>query len=331
MSDKLDSDQCWLMINQKKCIYGAQSENMICDDDFLNCRYEKFPLNDYHWMKDITKSFAHCYFSTRMISETNLDSHIFNGYCKVSDWFCALHDSIIVWHRDVYHLCEFRRVSEGSILGDGVNFVEKTQKLGFQFKRLEMHCGVDMILTTEGLYIAPLLPELAKLEKYSDYADTKGSIDLLLADSDYTALETQEGDRYLLFKECVAFLAILKNFAIHDDRFIRLKDYNSNDIILYTLNGQIFIPNCVKINDVILMDMVSCFEDLPVTFKIKNRVCKGYTTMDRIIKASSVPKQCSYIPRYIPLPLALKTIIFSYLHLNLVDTVKIKFEKLLYN
>jgi hypothetical protein len=49
--------------------------------------------------------------------------------------------------------------------------------------------------------------------------------------------------------------------------------------------------------------------------------------MDRIIKASSVPKQCSYIPRYIPLPLALKTIIFSYLHLNLVDTVKIKFEK----
>jgi len=75
------------------------------------------------------------------------------------------------------------------------------------------------------------------------------------------------------------------------------------------------------------MDTVSCFEDLPVTFKIKNRVCKGYTNMDRIIKASSIPNQCSYIPRYIPLPLALKTIIFSYNHLKLVDTVKIKFEK----
>ena len=39
-----------------------------------------------------------------------------------------------------------------------------------------------MISTTEGLYIAPLVSELRKLEMFKDFSDTRGLIDLLLAD-----------------------------------------------------------------------------------------------------------------------------------------------------
>ena len=182
--DKLDADSCWYLVNNKKCVFGNFVNDMKCDEN-NNCNYEGFPLDEYSWFRDSTKSFAHCYVTSRFIAEADLNSHIFNGFCKISDWFCNLKDSIVVWHRDIVHSCPFRRVSNGNLRSNGVYFVEDSQKLGFQFKRFETQCGVDMIYTTEGLYVAPLTVELKDLEKYEDFSDTRGTLDLVLADEDF--------------------------------------------------------------------------------------------------------------------------------------------------
>ena len=325
-TEKLDSDSCWVMINQKRCIFGNENFIMACDEN-LNCKYEDFPQDNFGWMKEVTKTFAHCFTSQRLIAETDLNSHIFNGICKVSDWFCNLHDSIIVWHRDVIHSCPFRKVSIGSLVSNGINFLEKEQKLGFQFKRLESHCGVDMILTTEGLYIAPILSELRNLDKYSDFQDTKGSFDLLLADTDFRALEIQEDDKYLLYKECITFLSILKVFAVHEDSFIRLKDYKSNEVILYTTNNMIFVPECVKIPNITLVVLNGCYGDLPISFNLRGKDCKGFLSTERVIRLGSSQKLCDNIPKYIPLPYLGKTIVYGYQKLELIESEKIKFHK----
>ena len=61
--------------------------------------------------------------------------------------------------------------------------------LGLQFKKIEKHCGLDFILTTEGLYLAPIVNALPVLEKFDSFADTRGLMDLSLADEDFRALE----------------------------------------------------------------------------------------------------------------------------------------------
>ncbi len=106
------------------------------------------------------KSSARCYVSLKFIAESNLNSHIFNGICKVSDWSCRLHDSIIVWRRVVVKSCPFKLVSDSYVFTSGPYFLDKIQKLGFQFKSIESYCNVDMIRTTEGLYLAPPLDSL---------------------------------------------------------------------------------------------------------------------------------------------------------------------------
>ena len=118
------------MVNTKKCVYGSLFNNMTCDEN-MNCNFEEIIKDEYSWMQDITKSFAHCYVSPKFIAESDLKSHIFNGKCKVSDWFCKMHDSIIVWHRDVIHSCPFKIISLGNMFSKEMYFLEKEQKLGY--------------------------------------------------------------------------------------------------------------------------------------------------------------------------------------------------------
>ena len=225
------------------------------------------------------------------------------------------------------HSCPFRRVSNGNFRSNGVNFVEDSQKLGFQFKRFETQCGVDMIYTTEGLYVAPLTVELKDLEKYEDFSDTRGTLDLVLAGEDFKFIESLENEKYLLYKECVSFLMSLKIFALSENIFLRVTDYKNNDIIIYTTNGQIYVPNCIKIPSVNLITLDSCFEDIPLTFILNNKVEKGYLTSERVIKIFSRPVKCNGVPKYITLPYLNKTIVSLNQKLDLVDTINVKFKQ----
>ena len=325
-TEKLDADSCWYLVNNNKCVHGNFVNQMNCDEN-LNCNYEGFPPDDYSWFRDTTKSFAHCYVSNRMIAENDLNSHIFNGFCKVSDWFCSLKDSIIVWHRDVVQSCAFKRVSNGNFRSNGNYFIESSQKLGFQFKKYETNCDVDMILTTEGLYIAPLLSDLRKLEKFKDFSDIRGVLDLLLADEDFKSLDNLEDEKYVLFKNCMNFQAILKLLSKIDGDFVRLLDYQDKEIIFYSYANQIFLPKCVKIASINLISLKECYEDIPMTFILNNKLEKGFLTKERVIRLHSKPITCPNFPKYVPLPYLNKTIVSFNQRIELIDTKNLKFEK----
>ncbi len=322
-TETLDADSCWYLVRNKKC----DKEIMTCDEN-QNCNYEDFPPDQYSWLGESSKTFFHCYFSPKIITESDLDSHIFTGFCKVSDWSCNLRDSIVVWGKDVVHSCPFRRVLDGNFDSAGALLTDREQKLGFQFKRFENHCGLDFMLTTEGLYIAPLVKELPVLESFDSFGDTRGLMDLALADEDFRALELVNDEKEILRRECNTFVSLLKIFSLSNDKFMRITDFKNKEVIIYAAKGQIFLPRCTKIKEVNLVSMEKCFEDIPISFFLGNSLKNGYLTQDRVIRAHSRGSFCSNLPIYIKLPFLGKTIVVLNNKSEFTSTKKVKFDKL---
>ena len=81
----------------------CDGNKMDCEGD--TCSYDKMHDDNYSWLSDKTNTFKHCFVAPRMIAEIEEKSIIFTGHCKVKDWYCNLKDSIVVWNKDVVHVC----------------------------------------------------------------------------------------------------------------------------------------------------------------------------------------------------------------------------------
>ena len=184
------------------------------------------------------------------------------------------------------------------------------------------------MLTTEGLYIAPLVKELPVLESFDSFGDTRGLMDLALADEDFRALELVNDEKEILRRECNTFVSLLKIFSLSNDKFMRITDFKNKEVIIYAAKGQIFLPRCTKIKEVNLVSMEKCFEDIPISFFLGNSLKNGYLTQDRVIRAHSRGSFCSNLPIYIKLPFLGKTIVVLNNKSEFTNTKKVKFDKL---
>jgi hypothetical protein len=133
-------------------------------------------------------------------------------------------------------------------------------------------------------------------------------MDLQLADEDYRSLEVIEDEKIILKRDCNIFLSQLKNFSLLENEFLRTKDYKSNDLILFTSNGQVCKPKCVKIDKIILVDSELCYKDIPIKFYVSGFWKNGFLTNDRNIRAVSSLIPCSNLPQFINIPLYNQTI-----------------------
>jgi len=318
----LSADECWNLVHNKKC----NKNNMTCDDND-HCRFEGFPKDRYTWLRTFTDTFSHCYFSPRMIAESNENSRIFTDSCKVKDFYCILGDSVVVWNKEVIHSCPFKRIAFGTFDSFGIYFKEKTLKLGFQFKRFETHCGTEFILTTEGLYLAPLTPRLPVFDSFDSFSDTRGIIDLALADEDFRAFELLEDERMILLRECNIFSSMVKIFSVMEDLFLRFRDFKNYEVILYSKGGQVYKPKCVKISSITISNSTKCFLDIPVSFVLGKWVKQGFLTHDRIIRAYSAVTDCVFEPKYISLPYISKTVVVYGNKITLLNNSEITYQK----
>ena len=205
--------------------------------------------------------------------------------------------------------------------------MERNQKLGLQFKRMESHCGFDLLLTTEGLYLAPVTNSLPIFESFESFADTRGIIDLELADSDYKSLEFIEYEKLVLQRECEIFVNTLKLFTFTEDQFLRINDFKGNEQILYSLGGQIYKPKCIKISTIRTIKLPTCFKDFPIQFYLNKFFENGFLTPERIIKAHSKKADCIKMPRYIHIPATKQTLVGYANDIILWETKDISIQK----
>ncbi len=75
-------------------------------------------------------------------------------------------------------------------------------------------------------------------------------MDLALADEDFRALELIEDERVTLFRECNLFRTQLNLFSFSENSFLRIKDFKENELILYTMNSQVYKPSCFIISSI---------------------------------------------------------------------------------
>ena len=81
-----------------------------------------------------------------------------------------------------------------------------------------------IFVTTEGLYLARISnSKFALIDSYQSFVDSRALIKKIII--------------------CNIFLSKLKNFSLLENEFLRIKDFNGNDLVLFTSNGQVINQN----------------------------------------------------------------------------------------
>ncbi|CAF1111095.1 unnamed protein product, partial [Brachionus calyciflorus] len=107
---ELNREECLQMVYTRKCNHNL----MDCDGEY--CSYSSNPVAEYSWMEEKNIISYSCSTSPKLITAQPPDEHLFNKNCKVSDKFCLLHDSIIVWDNTIFHECPLYLISEENFL-----------------------------------------------------------------------------------------------------------------------------------------------------------------------------------------------------------------------
>ena len=113
-------------------------------------------------------------------------------------------------------------------------------------------------------------------------------------------------------------------FSKINDEFIRLLDNQDKEKFSIHTLIKYFYPKCVKIANINLITLKECYEDIPLTFILNNKLEKGFLTKDRVIRLHSKPITCTNFPIYVPLLSLNKTINQK---IELVDSKNVKFDK----
>ena len=95
---------------------------------------------------------------------------------------CKTSDSVIIWHPDVIHKCPFEYVQSGSFIYEDNLLIDRNQSILFQVINTETACDIEMLVTSEGLY---LTNNTKALKLPNANSDVKLINDFMLAETDF--------------------------------------------------------------------------------------------------------------------------------------------------
>ena len=293
--------ECKQMIDSKMC----GDNKMTCENS--NCWFTPTVTPDYKWWDTVTVKVESCKFHPKTIVAKDLKTSLFGTRCLPEDLECNLHDSIVVWEKNILHESPFNKIFQ-EIFSHSANLVW-SDRLHVLFQTTEQHtyCNLQMWETREGLFILPTAkitsPQLQHLSGILANIDQKALTDLQLSDSDYYELKNIKMIERLNRKICKLFKADLEVFRLSDNKFIRLRDDNNNPLILFSSNNAINVPTCVDVNDFFIKSQTEfCYRDIPVSFQLEEKEINGYLTEELILIKSSSHVPCTDITKTIRFP-----------------------------
>ncbi|CAF1043709.1 unnamed protein product [Brachionus calyciflorus] len=74
---------------------------------------------------------------------------------------------------------------------------------------------------------------------------------------------------------------------------MKIKDFNNNELILYSNLSTPSIQPCVKIIEIIINNKTRCYKDIPLSIKLNDTIVNGFLTKDSIITNISNLIECS--------------------------------------
>ena len=325
----LEPRECAQMKLSKEC----NGEPMKCADGI--CEYREANVDDYSYFYTIDKEVRSCYLKQRTIVASSKESHLFGTDCIVTDNYCRLVDSVIVWEKNIIKTCPFRRLLKGIEFElNGSTLKNKEHLILFSMRHVETYCGTTMIRTFEGAYVTIGNNEefYMKTNLPANMLDShKNNINALsLAQVDYKSYVRNAEIRTLVSKKCETFKTILHSIANTNDRYTRLTDYKKKPVIVYSLYGELYRPDCLKVNTIYMKkDNEKCYLDFEITVTINNKNISAFLTHYGIVKTHSQEIKCiKNSIRKIKLPKSDLIIVNKNNHNSLVSAKDFKLDKL---
>ncbi len=163
----------------------------------------------------------------------------------------------------------------------------------FQTTEEKTYCNLQMWETREGLFILPTSkitnPQLHYLSGILTTIDQKALTDLQLSDSDYYELKNIKMIERINKRVCKLFRTDLELFRLTKSKFLKLKDDNNNQLILFSSNNAIFVPTCVDIETFFTKDKtIFCYKDIAVSFYLNDKEINGFLTEDLVLEFPSL-------------------------------------------
>jgi len=125
----LTREDCAAMVYTKSCF----GKRLVCEEGACSLNVE--PTRGSGWWSTEVTHGLFCAIVPRAIIGESENSILFtatNHVCKVNNFYCLLHDSIIIWDEDVIHSCPYDIVKLATFVDtDDHLFISKEDNLLF--------------------------------------------------------------------------------------------------------------------------------------------------------------------------------------------------------
>lgn len=280
--------ECELMVKTKKC----KETVMNCDGE--NCVVEFVPTYEHSWLRTINKRGYICVVNTRVINGDSKSSKLFESQihpCTADLLECRMLDSIIIWESSIIHDCPYQYV-DTMIFNYSVN----SQTLLFNDKLLVQlegdwffDCNMQLIKSTEGFYLTRYT-KAKGLQKALETPSLASSFSL--SENDLISFENRVKILKLEKRFCLMLLTVVNTVRDDGIKIFNIFDREGNDLVLVNNEGVIFVPQCVAITDIEILEGNRCFKDLAIRFRINDTLISAFLTVNNIISRVSKEEKC---------------------------------------
>jgi len=299
---KLSATQCWSMANHNFCEIKGENhyfgKQMNCSDKGCFLLHEE--ADKYNW-GFTNKLYSHrCEVNKVQIIAQFPNASIFSETdCRFNDFQCIKKNSIMVWNDTIRHECpfEYMRFDANKFTWQSIDgfqyLVNHLSTLILRPTRDVIRCETDMLETNEGLYIMRVPSRIPVELNYIGSIDSAYLEKLLISSIDYSRFAASSSSRIIEFQVCSMLSATLSMFRRQNNTFLRTVTSSNREIILFSLNYIVYIPECFDVTNVTFNPIKNfCFKEVPVIVVVDGKNLTGFLDSSGVIRKVGNAERC---------------------------------------
>ena len=301
---ELTREDCRDMVNSKTC----NNKIMKCYGDY--CVSEKTHEIKYSWLQTEVAEWIDCEIYAQQIEAEHANTKILTprmtiSSCLARDLYCKLTTGMIIWETLLIKHCPYEWVKTIQLERFSGMLISRAENKLFQVTGNTTVCDqIEVLTTAEGFFLSQD-KQVTKLKKNGK--DLKVIDELLLTEIDYNQMSLLQLVTNLFAltntKMCQLYKSFVNLYTKIDDEFFTFSDFTGNEAILYSNEGQIFLPNCVVHTAINLIpETKECYRDIPIKLEINNATINAFLTKEKIIRTTSKLVPCSNNLKNVHLP-----------------------------
>ncbi len=309
---ELTQEDCAEMIRTKKC----GQIHMTCENDY--CISKEQPELVYSFWSTTSQEWSECEaYAQTVEAETSVSRILTHEHmltsCTPKDLYCKFPHGILIWSADIIKECPYELAKSVTLQSYGNILVSEGENKLFQVTKNTTICDdIKGWETAEGFF----LTQNARSLKLKTAENALRVIDeLILSEIDYQKMSIMKLVTHLNnlqnIKLCQLYKSFMNLYSKTQDEFFTFSDFNGNEAILYSNEGQIFIPKCIRIEQVQLIPTTKkCYRDIPIKMMFKdNTMGNVFLTGERIIRTTSTIVSCKNNFNSVHLPYSQRIVI----------------------